>query len=114
MKATVNGIELEGTPTEIQQYISALDNNSENSQKVQKAQKNQNEPWLDELLESLTRSQRETYYLITATNRSRTGTHISHIADELNITPEAASQRCGKLVQMGLIERVKAGRFRRT
>ena len=117
MKAMINGIELEGTPDELREYF-GTQNASEAGAEVKVVATEEVTDWLEELLMSLTTSQRQTYRIFRdarqANPDSRTGVHISYIAEKLEISHPAASQRCRTLLKLGLIEKTSKATYRRT
>lgn len=115
MKATVNGIELEGSPREIREYIASLETADElQPQKSTQTKTRQTvEPCLAELLQIVTKSQQETFYALPD-KHNRNGIAVHVLATKLDISPKAASQRCLTLQKLGLAQRVKRGQYKRT
>ena len=119
MKAVVNGVELEGTPAELAEYIHQAEATKTVASFVQAKRpdplpspKTPEVPdWLDDLVSSLTPLQRETFYAIPGP-KSR-GVNLAALAEKLGANPSAVQQRCNLLVQFDLVTRVRRGVYRR-
>lgn len=91
MKATIEGIAVEGTPDEIAQLVHAMS------------------PKRGSVTANLTGSERETYEALSSFPE---GAHYEVLARDINITPAAANSRLQSLYAKKLVDRVRSGIYK--
>lgn len=93
MKALIEGVEVEGTPTELAEFIRALQEDDSSSQPAAQ----------------LTPRSREAFNVIAKYPK---GMHYTALAEELGVSITTANGRCQTLRKKGIVERVENGIYR--